>query len=74
MIIVNTVEYDLIMSMQTMIKGGADIESIIGPTGITKQIDDLKIPLYGNANKHRIYENVLTILDDFSIPLELRSH
>jgi hypothetical protein len=72
MIIVNTVEYDLIMSMQTMIKGGADIESIIGPTGITKQIDDLKIPLYGNANKHRIYENILTILDDFSIPLEDR--
>jgi hypothetical protein len=71
MLIVNAVEYDLIMSMQTMIRAGADIESIIGPTGITKQIDDLKIPFYGNANKHRIYENVFTILDDFSIPIKI---
>jgi len=71
MIIINTIEYDLIMSMQTMIRSGADIESIIGPSGITKQIDDLKIPLYGNANKHRVYESITTILDDFSIPLKI---
>jgi len=71
MIIINTVEYDLLTEMQTMIKKGADIESIIGPSGITKQIDDLKLPLYGNANKHRIYESIFNILDDFSIPLKL---
>jgi hypothetical protein len=71
MIIINTVEYDLLTEMQTMIKKGADIESIIGPSGITKQIDDLKLPLYGNANKHRVFETILEVLDDFSIPLKL---
>jgi len=71
MILINSVEYDLLMEMKTKINAGADIESIIGPGGITKQIDDLKIPLYGNANKHRIYEMLLGILDDFNIPLNV---